>query len=283
MSDSLQSSGQVDSNSTSVPKLKNIIVLSDGTGNAGGIANGTNVWRIRQAVDPDSDGLEQIIIYEDGVGTSSFGPLKALGGGIGVGTTNDLVSLYGRLIQVYQPGDRLYLFGFSRGAFTIRLLAYMLYRCGVAKVRVDNKLMTPEQIRRLAKDAVASFKLRHTNADRDFRRDNGIPSDDLKDKCSPDWEKAAAEYDSDPLNGQGRVPIHFLGVWDTVDAVGLPFDNVTQRVVSILQKVIWSRHFGQFVIELPLLGWFAGELLLNLVRPIPFFRKERCRWNAYLQ
>lgn len=276
MSTSLESLNQVDSDSTVSPELKNIVVLSDGTGNAGGISNGTNVWRIRQAVDsdPKSAGLEQVIIYEDGVGTSSFGPARALGGGIGVGITNDLVSLYSRLIQAYRPGDRLYLFGFSRGAFTIRLLAYMLYRCGVARVDVDGKyvdgkyvdgkLKTPEQIRRLAKDAVKSFKLRHINADRDFRREYGIASAELAAKCSPDWSKAAAEFDSDTLEGQGRVPIHFLGVWDTVDAVGLPFDNVTQLVVRILQFLTRSRLFRLFV----------GETLLNLVRPIPFFREK---------
>ena len=266
MSTSSESASPVGSDSAAVRKPKNIIVLSDGTGNAGGVANGTNVWRIRQAVDsdPEADGLEQVIIYEDGVGTSSFGPAKALGGGIGVGITNDLVSLYSRLIQAYRPGDRLYLFGFSRGAFTIRLFAYMLYRCGVAQVHVDGKLKTPEQIRRLAKDAVKSFKLRHIYADRDFRREHGIAADDLAAKCSPDWSKAAAGFDSDPLDGQGRVPIRFLGVWDTVDAVGLPFDNLTQLCVRILQFLTRSRLFRLFV----------GEMLLNLVRPVPFFREK---------
>jgi uncharacterized protein (DUF2235 family) len=76
---------------------KNIIVLSDGTGNAGGGANGTNVWRIRQAVesDPESAGREQIIIYEDGVGTSSLQPLAVLGLAFAAGITRDLVGLYG--------------------------------------------------------------------------------------------------------------------------------------------------------------------------------------------
>jgi len=150
-----------------VHEPKNIIVLSDGTGNAGGGANGTNVWRIRQAVesDPESAGREQIIIYEDGVGTSSLQPLAVLGLAFAAGITRDLVGLYGRLIQAYRPGDRIYVFGFSRGAFTIRLFAYMLYRCGVANVHPGGKLMKPDQIDRLAKDAVGAFKLRHTSAD----------------------------------------------------------------------------------------------------------------------
>jgi uncharacterized protein (DUF2235 family) len=164
-------------------------------------------------------------------------------------------------------------FGFSRGAFTIRLFACMLYRCGVANVHPGGKLMKPDQIDQLAKDAVGAFKLRHTGADVSFRETYGLSSESIAAKCSePDaWQRAAAEHDSDRLNGQGRVPIRFVGVWDTVDAVGLPFDNLAQFFLRIIR----------FITKLPGFSWMKIQLLLNLARQVPFFHKTGREWETW--
>ena len=148
-------------------KPRNIIICSDGTGNAGGRFAGTNVWRIRQAVaDETCDGREQVVIYQDGVGTETFRPLAIVGLVFSYGITRRLESLYSRLIQQYREGDRIYLFGFSRGAFTIRTLAYILDRCGIADVRdSDGRLLSPKEIDNLAAKAVDAYKFRHVGDD----------------------------------------------------------------------------------------------------------------------
>ena len=110
---------------------KNIVVCSDGTGNSGGKKYGTNVWRIFNAVDRHRDDVEQITFHDDGVGTDKLRWLRVLGGAFGLGLTQNLRQLYTFIVTNYEPGDRLYLFGFSRGAFTIRSLAGMICRCGL--------------------------------------------------------------------------------------------------------------------------------------------------------
>ena len=111
---------------------KNIIVLSDGTGNSAAKFNKTNVWRTYEALDL-SDPKKQIAYYDDGVGTSTYKPLALLTGAIGLGLSSNVRQLYAFLCRNYEPGDRIYGFGFSRGAFTIRMLASFVARFGLIK------------------------------------------------------------------------------------------------------------------------------------------------------
>src|ERR1039458_5933912 len=78
---------------------KNIILLSDGTGNAAASIWRTNVWRIFQAI--DLTGSAQVARYDDGVGTSSFKPLAILGGGFGWGLKRNVIDLYKFLCRTY--------------------------------------------------------------------------------------------------------------------------------------------------------------------------------------
>src|SRR5918993_271152 len=99
---------------------KNLVLCSDGTGNSGGKLNGTNVWRLFLAVDqdlaPPDQGRRQVAFHDDGVGSESFKILRFIGGAFGWGISRNLCELYEFLIQTYDPGDDIYLFGFSRGA-----------------------------------------------------------------------------------------------------------------------------------------------------------------------
>src|SRR3954452_19306800 len=105
---------------------RNIVLLSDGTGNAAGKLFKTNVWRTYQALDLSS--INQVAFYDDGVGTSSIKPLAILGGAFGWGLKRNVLALYTFLCRNYHPAnenreaDRIYGFGFSRGAFTMRVL-----------------------------------------------------------------------------------------------------------------------------------------------------------------
>jgi uncharacterized protein (DUF2235 family) len=108
---------------------KNIVLLSDGTGNSSAKLMKTNVWRMYEALDLTTG--EQIACYDNGVGTSSFKPLAILGGGLGWGLKRNVRHLYTFSCTHYKPGDQLSGFGFSRGAFTMRVLMGMIASQGL--------------------------------------------------------------------------------------------------------------------------------------------------------
>src|SRR6478735_10715948 len=136
---------------------KRIVVLSDGTGNSAAKVWRTNVWRLFESLDLRKS--DQIAIYDDGVGTSSFKPLALLGGAFGVGLKRNVLGLYKFLCRNYkskkdyeelvklarakpaEPGkppeelkdDEIFLFGFSRGAFTVRVLNGLLLSQGLVE------------------------------------------------------------------------------------------------------------------------------------------------------
>ena len=114
---------------------KRVILLSDGTGNSSAKLMKTNVWRLYEAVDLTTG--DQVAYYDNGVGTSSFAPLAILGGAIGWGLKRNVLSLYRFACQNYvcrdggDTADAIYAFGFSRGAFTIRVLVNLIASQGL--------------------------------------------------------------------------------------------------------------------------------------------------------
>src|SRR5688572_16858134 len=113
-------------------RRKNIVLLSDGTGNSSAQLLKTNVWRLYESLRLDDPSV-QVACYDDGVGTSGFKPLRLLGGAIGVGLKRNVLRLYRFLCEHYEPGDRIYLFGFSRGAFTVRVLMGLICDQGIIR------------------------------------------------------------------------------------------------------------------------------------------------------
>lgn len=116
--------------------MKNIVICSDGTGNTSVKGRGTNVFKLYEAVDTNGHrfrpGLTpQIALYDDGVGTENFKWLRIASGATGWGLSRNVKQLYTELARVYDAGDRIYLFGFSRGAFTVRTLAGFIATCGI--------------------------------------------------------------------------------------------------------------------------------------------------------
>jgi uncharacterized protein (DUF2235 family) len=193
---------------------KNIILCSDGTGNAGGKGNGTNVWRIFNAIhhQPRPD-LQQVACYDDGVGSQDYQILRAIGGAFGWGISENLCQLYGFLMLHYRPGDRIYLFGFSRGAFTVRTLANLIRYAGVA----DCDGLSIQGIHDRAAEALELYRQRDAQHSAGHDADG---SDALK--------KFKAEHGrlSDDAVPTKHIPIEFIGVWDTVEALGLPIDEM---------------------------------------------------------
>jgi len=110
--------------------MKRIALFSDGTGNSSASHQKTNVWRTYQALDC-TDGSNQIAFYDNGVGTSSFTPIALVGQVFGWGLARNVRQIYGFLCRTYNPGDEIYCFGFSRGAFTIRVVAALIANQGI--------------------------------------------------------------------------------------------------------------------------------------------------------
>ena len=122
--------------------MKRLVVCCDGTWNRPdqtkqGVAAPTNVAKIALALaDEDEAGNPQVLHYEAGVGTRRGERL--VGGMFGVGLSRNVQDGYRFLVDCYEPGDKLYFFGFSRGAYTARALAGMLEVFGVFRRGSDN-------------------------------------------------------------------------------------------------------------------------------------------------
>jgi T6SS, Phospholipase effector Tle1-like, catalytic domain len=194
--------------------MKNIILCSDGTGNRDVEGRGTNVFKLFEAIDLNEHRTNlaydaQLAFYDDGVGTRGNPMARIAGGAVGYGLERNVKELYRELVRVYDPGDRIFLFGFSRGAFTVRTLAGMIDRCGVLK----NEFTTGRNLRDAVDEVYAAYRAHYHSR--------------LTDRLArlfdwPDSETALNRLRSEH-SLHDEVPIEFIGVWDTVDAVGLPF------------------------------------------------------------
>jgi uncharacterized protein (DUF2235 family) len=191
---------------------KRIVVCSDGTGNTAIKGRGTNVFKLFEAVDLESHRADaaktpQIAIYDDGVGTQNFKPLKIVAGATGWGLSRNVKHLYKELARVYDPGDEIFMFGFSRGAFTVRTLAGLIASCGLLdQSKLDVK--TFAGLERSVDDAYKVYrKCYRPLLWQVFGAPTRSAAAEFRRRCSHDYD----------------VKIRFLGVWDTVDAVGVPF------------------------------------------------------------
>ncbi len=195
--------------------MRRLIVCCDGTWNTkdqehDGVPVPTNVVRLYNAVkDWERDEVNQLKYYHPGVGTEGGRLKKMLGGGLGLGLNQNIQSAYHWLATNYQPGDQIYLFGFSRGAYTVRSLGGMICTQGLLNlqglgyerqwVRVKTLFKEGYRKRRPIRDWGAAWSFHNGDPDK------GPVGGDESDGC----------------NGVG---IHFVGVWDTVGAVGIPDD-----------------------------------------------------------
>jgi len=128
-----------------------IILLSDGTGNAASKVWRTNVWRVFESL--DLTGSDQVAIYDDGVGTSSFIPFALLGGAFGWGLKRNVLDLYKFVCRNYRSeNDEIFAFGFSRGAFTIRIVVGLIFDQGLVPFR------TEAELHQGARDAYRAFR-----------------------------------------------------------------------------------------------------------------------------
>ncbi|MCK7544812.1 DUF2235 domain-containing protein [Marinobacter bryozoorum] len=169
--------------------MKQLVICADGTWQSPESDTSTHVLRLAEGIAPLSDkGVPQVVFYDWGVGSDG----DALSGGVtGAGIDKNIMDCYRFLVHNYDEGDAIYLFGFSRGAYTVRSLAGLIRNCGI--------------LRRCYADQVASaYKL---------YRQRGPSSAPWKEKASK-FRQANAVADVSR--------IHFMGVFDTVGSLGIP-------------------------------------------------------------
>lgn len=210
---------------------KNIIICSDGTGNTAIKGRGTNVFKMFESVDLNShrfhpERAPQVAIYDDGVGTESLKLMRILGGAAGYGLSRNVRQLYKELCRIYDPGDRIFLFGFSRGAFTVRSLSGYIGICGIIDV---NRLEGPEDLDALVAQSYEVYR----GCYRTWL---------MKKLLGPVDASVTEKFRERHCHGGERI--HFLGVWDTVDAVGLPL-----HISDLVNKLIYQFKFPDLVLS----------------------------------
>lgn len=197
--------------------MKRIAIFCDGTWNRHDAAFQTNVVRLAQAVKHTSeDGHKQEVFYVLGVGTgrgsNAFARFldRKLGGAMGMGMVENIEDAYRGLVFAYEPGDEIYIFGFSRGAYTARSLAGLIRSCGIAP---------RENVHRLG-EAMARYRSR----DKDTHPDD-IASFEFRSDFAPYTTTSKNEWNWRLENRPNlcvNLEIKYLGVWDTVGALGVP-------------------------------------------------------------
>lgn len=179
--------------------MKRLAIFLDGTWNT--LENNTNVWRLRSLCDPVA--TDQLVYYGKGVGTTAGE--RFLGGATGYGIEHEILEAYEWLVQVFEPGDQLFIFGFSRGAYAARSLSGLIAKCG---------LLTPG----------APLSIRQLFAR--YRRYSERTLVALQSSVAGDLtleERWITKYCV-------ATTIRFVGVWDTVGSVGNPLSLLRERV-----------------------------------------------------
>jgi uncharacterized protein (DUF2235 family) len=174
---------------------KRIVFCADGTWQAP--VNNTNVYRLYKALTVSSD---QMTFYDDGVGADASGLGRILQGALGQGLFQKIQDGYTKIAHVYEAGDEIYLFGFSRGAYTARSLAGMIANCGLPTGAFTDDCVT---------QAFAAYR-------DPVNRSNILAG------------LGACKL--------GDVVIRMIGVWDTVGSLGIPaiFGDVDQKTYGFL-------------------------------------------------
>jgi uncharacterized protein (DUF2235 family) len=188
---------------------KRLVICCDGTWNTLRQPAPTNVGQLQAAVAAAGpDGTQQRVYYREGVGTGKLWD-HLTGGAFGMGLSAKVRDAYRFVVEHYEPGDELFFFGFSRGAYTARSTVGLIRNCGVLR---------PGEVGRL-EEAYRLYRARD------------------KETTGPDSARARdfrAKYAH-----EDRTPVRFVGVWDTVGALGIPLSG--GRLIHLLNKR-WQFH-----------------------------------------
>lgn len=281
---------------------KNILIFADGTGQIGGLRPDqrlSNVYKMYQAMRPGPTSpisyWDQVAYYDPGLGAGEIDGVTAskikrvLEAAVGAGIEDNMIDCYAKIISYYEPGDRIILIGFSRGAYTVRALANMMNLCGVPTRLPDGSAIPRHgpRLREIATEAVKSVYSHGTGKKRSEqpylaqREEKG--------------RRFRVRYGSTACDGsdnlRGNVEPDFVGVFDTVAALqnsvvtwlvrGTLAVAALLLVTSILLHwhAVWTVAFGLL----------AGVALFSYVRTvisqIRYFEENPdtplSRWNPF--
>ncbi len=211
---------------------KNILVFSDGTGQAGGLRPDqrlSNIYKLYRATrvgpeNPSIDPMAQVAFYDPGLGTvtdaggvhlSALQKLMAIfGQATGMGITDNIIDCYAAILKFYEPGDRICIFGFSRGAYTARCVANVIRLCGIPTVDGNGERLPTDGpcLRKIAKEAVLNvYEHRFLKINRDRVSSQEAAAITFRNQFKCNSEDCLA----------GNVAPAFIGVFDTVAALGV--------------------------------------------------------------
>ena len=184
---------------------KNIVVLSDGTGQEGGKGHDTNVYKLFRMLEDRTE--RQIVFYDEGLGTDWR---KFTGNAFGAGFSKNLLQCYQFIYDNYNAGDRIYLFGFSRGAATVRSLASFIHYFGILPKSRPELIKKAFKLYIQGQDKVSSELFKQT-----YNLFRGGQVEEVKDELN----EKATEFVHEHPNQWAKI--EFMGVWDTVPALGV--------------------------------------------------------------
>lgn len=228
---------------------KNIVIYSDGTGQSSGLffdENRSNIYKLYRATrcgpDTEVDPAEQLTFYDPGIGTSPISEnfflrlyrrvYNVISQATGLGLTGNVIDCYAAIIRMWEPGDRIFLFGFSRGAYTVRCLGGALALCGVPTQMPDGGPILRDQTssKKIASEAVTKV-YQHTAS---VHPDKASPREkELLEQRTLLAARFRKKYGSGDETEPTEAP-YFIGVFDTVASLANPVVLAAFGVVGLL-------------------------------------------------
>ncbi len=289
---------------------KNVLIFSDGTGQVGGIKfdeDRTNIYKLFRAtrVAPDSciDPAKQMAFYDPGLGSQADGGhgglvrriYNTISQATGLGITANIIDCYAALICLWKPGDRIFLFGFSRGAYTIRCLAAVIAKCGIP---THEKGGGPLKLDTASTCALASYAVKHV-----YQFISSRPRDDanfLQRFLLDTRELLAKRFREDYGSGSNEdaelanVYPYFIGAFDTVAALGsfwktlgiviafLVAGGGVSGLISLLSSASAVPYLSSLFELLTFMHVFAGICCLALAAVIAVFVYTHLKFDFWV-
>jgi uncharacterized protein (DUF2235 family) len=249
----------------SVLRTRNIVILSDGTGQRGGLyfdEERSNVYKLYRAtrVAPDTtiDPDLQVAFYDPGLGTLQTGSdtiervvrslYNFISQATGLGITRNIIDCYAAIIRLWRPGDRIYLFGFSRGAYTVRCLASVICYCGVPTTDKDGAPLRrdPSAAAKIATRAVKSV-YQHVSSPRDTKYMG------QRLAFAAQFRKDYSADKEGPTDTPNAFPF-FIGVFDTVASLSNTGSLMVLCLAYLLLHLAMS--WGLSLVFAPFQFWY---------------------------
>jgi uncharacterized protein (DUF2235 family) len=260
-----------------VAEPKNVIIYSDGTGQAGGFRfdeKRSNIYKMYRATrcGPDSsiDPKAQIAFYDPGLGSQADGGHLAgrwarsiynmVSQATGFGITANMIDCYAALIRLWRPGDRIFLFGFSRGAYTARCLGGVIAFCGIpTRMGPDKELRLDEASSR----KLAAYAVKHVYQFTASRKPDGATR--YQRFLLQTRSEIAARFREEHACGDARIANvypYFIGVFDTVASLGSArkFVLLSAAFLAIVSAFSALMSYLSFFVDAPLLGALFEQL-----------------------